>query len=908
MNPSTSAPGVYALLTDGTTIEICPARPQDHEAVRQMHAAMSPDNIYLRFFNLSPRAAEQEADRVCREPGDDHAALLAWLGGQLIGVASYEPTGKPGIAEIAAAVADHMHGRGVATLLLEHLVSIARQRKLVAFTGKTLATNAAMLRVLADVGLPESRESADGLIDLTIPLPYDGGRRELNSYLDTVARRESLADVASLRHIFQPASVAVVGASRRPGTIGHAILRNIVTGGFTGHIYAVNPRARHVEGVECMPSVADLPEPVDLAIVAVPAAAVPDVAEQCGRRGVRALVVITAGFGIEAGADLLAICRHHGMRLVGPNCFGIAVPHLGLDATFAAAHPVAGEAGLVVQSGGVGVALLDHLTRLGIGVSSFASAGDKYDVSSNDMLMWWEQDRRTRLAILYMESFGSPRKFARTACHVGAAIPVLTVHAGRSVAGQKAAASHTAAAATPLITREALFGQAGIIATTSLGELLEAAALLASQPLPAGDRVAVVSNAGGGGVLAADACADSGLRVAVLAAQTKARLCQMLPPGATATNPVDTTAAVPPATFRSCLELVAADDGVDMVLAISVPTAIADLAPAITTANVAKTLAAALLSQPESVQLLPHDDSAGPPGDPLPGHEAGHVKHQTVPSYSYLESAIRALGHAARYHAWRTRNRGTIPSLDGVRDADARALAACFLARHRTGGWLSAGDTVHLLSCYGIPLVATRQVTSEDAAVQTAAGFGGRVALKADVPGLVHKTDAGGVHLDLGGEQDVRRAYRALAGAFGPDLQQVLVQPMISGGVEVLVGVAQEPVFGPLVVFGLGGVATDVLGDHTARLTPLTDRDATEMIREVRAAPLLLGHRGTPAADLAALADTLLRVSRLADDLPEVAELDLNPVIARPDGVSTVDARVRLSPAAPQDPFLRRLR
>jgi acyl-CoA synthetase (NDP forming)/GNAT superfamily N-acetyltransferase len=908
MNPLARRGGVYALLTDGTTIEIRPARPEDHDAVLQMHAAMSPDNIYLRFFNLSPHAAEQEAERVCREPGDDHAALLAWLGDQLIGVASYEPTGKPGAAEIAAAVTDHMHGRGVATLLLEHLVSIARQRKVAVFTAKTLATNYAMLRVLADAGLPVQRETADGLIDLTIPLPYDDGRRELNSYLDTVAHRETLADVASLRHIFAPASVAVVGASRRPGTVGHVILRNIVTGGFTGHVYAVNPHARQIEGVQCVPSVAGLPEPADLAIVAVPAAAVAEVADDCGRRGVQALVVITSGFGIEAGADLLAICRRRGMRLVGPNCFGVAVPHLGLDATFAAAHPAPGTAGLVVQSGGVGIALLDHLTRLGIGISSFASVGDKYDVSSNDMLMWWEQDKLTRLAILYVESFGSPRKFARTARHVGVAMPVLTVHAGRSIAGQRAAASHTAAAATPLITREALFGQAGIIATTSLGELLEAAALLATQPLPAGDRVVVVSNAGGGGVLAADACADAGLRVADLSDKTRERLRRMLPPGASVTNPVDTTAAVPPATFRSCLEVAADDDGADMVLAISVPTAIADLAPAITAANVPKTLAAALLTQPEAVRLLPCDDGAEPQDDPLWGQHARQVARPAVPCYSYLESATRALGHAARYHAWSTRDRGIIPHLKGVRDADARQLVTCFLTRHRTGGWLPPAQTTRLLSCYGIPLAAAQQVTSQRAALQAAAGFGGPVALKASVPGLVHKSDAGGVQLDLRSEQDVRRAYQALTSTFGPDLQHVLVQPMISGGVEVLIGVAAEPVFGPLVVFGLGGVATDVLGDHTARLTPLTCLDASEMIHELRAAPLLLGHRGTPAADLGALEDILLRVSRLADDLPEVAELDLNPVIARPDGATAVDARVRLAPAEPQDPFLRRLR
>ncbi len=904
MKELASDTGVFALLTDGTTVEIRPTRQNDFDAVRQMHATMSPDNAYLRFFNLSPHAAEQEAKRVCREPGEDHTALLAWLGGELIGVASYEPTGNAGFAEIAFAVADHMHGRGVATLLLEHLVSIARRRRLHAFSAETLATNAAMLRVFADAGLPATRKAADGVIDLTFPLPHDEGDSGLDSYLDTVARREGLADVASLRHLLQPTSIAVVGASRRPGTVGRAILHNVVTGGFTGHLYVVNPRARQVEGVPSVASVTDLPEPVDLVVVAVPAAAVRDVAEECGRRGVRALIVIAAGLDTGAGADLLAICRRHGMRLVGPNCFGVAVPHLGLNATFSAAHPAPGEAGLVVQSGGVGVALLEQLSRLGIGISSFASVGDKYDVSGNDLLMWWEQDSLTRLAVLYLESFGSPRKFARTARHVGQQMPVLTVLSARSAAGQAAAASHTAAVATPLITREALFGQAGIIAATSLGDLVEVIALLASQPLPDGNRVAVVSNAGGGGVLAADGCEDAGLRLAALAGHTQRKLRHMLPPGAAVKGPVDTTAAVTPDAFRSCLEEVASDEGVDMVLAITVPTAIADLVPAITMAKVTKPLAAARLTQPEAVRLLPQDSAGHSGGTPRPLA----TSRQMVPSYAYPESAARAFGHAARHHAWQARERGVVPELHDVREADARALLRRFLARYRHGGWLSTGQALELLSCYGIPLVTTRPVTSEEAAVRVAAEMGGRVALKADVPGLVHKSDAGGVKLDLAGDDEVRDAYRALADTFGPELHQTLVQPMISGGVEVLVGVVQEQIFGPLVVFGLGGVATDVLGDHGVRLAPLTDAEAAEMIRCVRAAPLLFGHRGTPATDVAALADTLLRVSRLADDLPEVAELDLNPVIARPDGVSAVDARVRITPAEPQDPFLRRLR
>jgi acyl-CoA synthetase (NDP forming)/RimJ/RimL family protein N-acetyltransferase len=902
------ATSTYALLTDGSTVEIRPASPGDADAVRDMHAAMSPDNMYLRFFSLSPSAAQQEAQRVCRAPGPDHAALLAWRDGELIGVASYEPAGKEGAAEIAFAVSDEMHGRGVATLLLEHLVSLARRRKLTAFTATALADNTAMLRVFADAGLPVQRQSADGVVDMIFPLPGGETDQRLDSYLESVASRESRADVASLRHLLQPASVAVVGAGRHRGTVGRSILRNIVTGGFAGNIYAVNPHAHSMEGVPCLTSVDDLPESVDLAVLAVPAAAVPAVAAACGRRGVRALVVITAGLGPQ-GADLLAICRRYGMRLVGPNCFGIAVPRIGLDATFAVRHPLAGSAGLVVQSGGVGVGLLEQLSRLGIGVSSFASVGDKYDVSSNDMLLWWDQDTMTRLAVLYVESFGNPRAFARTARRVGHRLPVLTVISGRSAAGQRAAASHTAAVATPLVTQEALFGQAGIIAVPSLGELVEAAAMIASQPLPAGNRVAVVSNAGGAGVLAADACGDNGLQVATLSSATQRKLTKLLPTGSAFAGTVDTTAAVSLDAFRSCLEEVAADDGVDAVLAVTVPTAICDLGRVINTVDVTKPLAVALLEQAETVRLLRRDGVVPLNGDGPPATAAaGRDGPGAVPAYAYPEDAARALGHAARYQAWRSRPRGSLPDFRGVRLAEARALIKRFLAGCPAGGWLPPAQAADLLSCYQIPVVTSRLAGSADDAVRAAAELGGPVVLKAQAEGVVHKTDAGAVKLDLHGEREVRAGYQELAAAFGPALHGVLVQPMLADGVEVLVGVVQEPVFGPLVVFGLGGVATEVLGDHAARLNPLTDKDAGELVRSVRAAPLLFGHRGRPAVDTAALTDTLLRVSRLADDFPEVTELDLNPIIARPDGAQAVDVRVRISPAEALDPFLRKLR
>jgi len=626
-------------------------------------------------------------------------------------------------------------------------------------------------------------------------------------------------------------------------------------------------------------------------VIVVPAASVLDTVEQCGRRGVQAVVVITSGLDAGDCAALLASCRRHGMRLVGPNCFGVAVPGIGLDATFATSHPRPGQVGMVSQSGGLGFALVDQLSRLGIGISSFVSVGNKLDVSSNDLLLWWEQDQLTKLAVLYIESFGNPRQFARTARRVGAAMPVLTVHAGRSATGQRAAASHTAAVASPLVSREALFEQAGIIATPGLGELTEVTALLATQPVPAGGTVAIVSNVGGAGVLAADACTDLGLAVHHPAGQTSRQLRALLPAGAVS-GPVDTTAAVSGEDFRRCLELLAADEDVDAMIVLILPTAATgDLTAAIAEADLRVPVAAVVLNQPETVRLIARPDDEG-----------------QIPSYGFPEAAAAALARAVGYGAWRAEPREPVPDFADIKPADARALVYRFLDDAPAGGWLPPGPTAELLRCYGIPLAALTPVASEDQAVAVAAAAGGPVVLKADVPGLVHKTDAGAVQLDLRTQADVRAAYRTLQERFAGRLRRILVQPMITGGTEVIIGVADDRMFGPLVVFGLGGVATEVLADHAARLTPLTAGGADHLIRSLRSAPLLLGYRGTPAADLGAVRELLLRVSRLADDLPEITDLDLNPVIARPDGAFAVDARVKVTPYQPEDPYLRKLR
>ena len=666
---------VYALLADGTTVEIRPAGPGDFDAVKAMHEAMSPDNTYMRFFNISRLAAETEAGRICREPVPGKVALLAISDGEVVGAASYVSE-IPGQAEVAFAVADHMHNRGVATLLLEHLVSFARSHQITTFTAETLTENKAMLNVFADAGLPIDRHYEDGVFKLTFPLPSADTGPTLEAYLNAVAEREGRAETASLRHVLAPESVAVIGASRRRGTVGRAIADNIRACRYAGRLYTVNPRARQIGGERCLSSVLDLPEAVDLAVIAVPPALVLDAAERCGQRGVRSLVVITSGLDTGACADLLAVCRRHGMRLVGPDCFGVAVPGIGLDATFAARLARPGVTGLVMQSGGLGLAVVDHLSRLGIGISSFASVGTKLDVSSNDMLMWWEHDGLTKLAVLYIESFGNPRKFARTARRVSGTMPVLTVLADRSA---------------PPVGRAALFEQAGIIATHGFGDLIEAAALLATQPVPAGRTVAIVSNVGGAGVLAADACTDLGLSVHHPAGLTRRRLRTLVPAG-TVTGPVDTTAPVSGEDFRQCLELLAADEEVHAIVAIVLPTAATgDLVAAIQAAAGHEVmsgvpLAAVVLNQPESVRLLQR--SEGPEGQ--------------VPAYGSPEAAVAAVARAAAYGAWRAEPHGHVPVFADIRTADARTLVHDVL--RQAPGWLAPEQTAELLRCYGIPL------------------------------------------------------------------------------------------------------------------------------------------------------------------------------------------------------------
>ncbi|MCG0065576.1 GNAT family N-acetyltransferase [Streptomyces sp. FBKL.4005] len=891
----TDRPAVHALLADGTTVRIRTVVPGDHEQVEQLYEEMSPENLRLRFFTASRRLPGLAADRACAPARPGHRALLAETRGRVVGLAEYE-AGEANTAEVSIAVADGLHHRGVGTLLVEHLVSAARADGITAFTADALSENHKVLRLFADLGLRTARRWAGPEVACTIYLDQSDG------YLTAVEERGRAADVASLTPLLLPEAVAVVGAGRTPGSVGRAILHQLHAGGYTGRLFAVNPAAHSILGVPCHPSVSALPRIPDLAVLAVPAAALPETAEECGKAGVRALLVVTAGLDADQAQTLLATCRAYGMRLVGPNCLGIANtdPALSLDATFAARPPRPGTAGVAVQSGGVGIALLDGLSRLGIGVSSFASLGDKYDVSGNDMLQWWESDGRTDLALLHLESFGSPRAFSRTARRVTRRMPVLTVDTGRTGAGRRATASHPAAAATRPLTRGALFTQAGITATRSIGELLETAALLHAQPLPAASRVAIVTNAGGAGVLTADACAEAGLSLPAPTPELIDDLLAVLPDGAVVGNPVDATAAVTEAQLTDCVDRVMRYGGIDAVLVALVPTAVAaatgeDLVKALTLApgRRAKPMAVVRLGQDLPVELLPAAESG------------------TIPSYADPQAAARALAHAARRAAWLARPAGTVPDLDGVEAERARTLVEDHLAAHPGGGWLDPRECADLLACYGIPQISWAWAETEDEAVLAAdrlRGSDGRVVMKAHWPGSAHKSEQHAVLLDLRGDAQIRGAFRDLRTRFAGLMTGAVLQPLAARGTELCAGVVQDEVFGPLVLFGLGGTATEVLADRAARLAPLTDHDVHDLITAPRCAPLLFGAAGNGPVDLGLLEQLLLRLSRMAVDLPHLAEVDFNPVLATSGGVTVLDARVRLVPCRPQDPYLRRLR
>jgi acyl-CoA synthetase (NDP forming) len=653
-------------------------------------------------------------------------------------------------------------------------------------------------------------------------------------------------------------------------------------------VIPVHPTAGAIDGLRAYRHVSEIPGDVDLAVVVVPAAQVLDVVDDCLARGIRALCVISAGFG-ETGSEgrlrelqLLEKVRAAGCRLIGPNCLGLlnTDPAVRLNATFSPVYPPAGSVAMSTQSGALGLAILDYARRLDIGISSFVSVGNKVDVSGNDLIQYWAEDPRTSVILLYLESFGNPRTFGQIARRVGRVKPIVAVKAGRSKAGARAGSSHTGALATDDTVVEALFRQAGIVRADTLEELFDVAALLAHQPLPRGRRVAILTNAGGPGILAADACEARGLEIVALSEQTRAELRTFLPAAASVGNPVDMIASAPAEHYRQALATLLRDDSVDSVLTIVIPT---------------------LVTEPDAVASAITSAVAAAPGKTVAGifmRTAGApASLSPIPSYAFPEAAANALAHAASYAEWKNTPLGSVPVLAGFDAAAARQIVDDAL--ERGGGWLTPDEAQALLNAIGVPSAPMRLARTplEAAAAATALGF--PVALKAIGPTMLHKTERQAVRLGLSDETSVREAAREFEERFRGELSALLVQRMIPGGVEMLVGAVLDPMFGPLIACGTGGILVDLLHDTAFRLHPLTADDAAAMIDELKGASLLRGFRGTAPADERALRDVVLRISALLTACPAIHEVDLNPVKVLTSGACALDARVRVERQTP---------
>ena len=876
------------LLRDGSMAQVRLVDAMDEAALCALNERVSLRTRMLRYFSVSDRPGWLYVEHVLRSARNGDA-LVALVGGQIVAVASFSRLERdPCLADLALLVDDAHQGAGLGALLLEHLAHLARQQGISALVAEVPLENTAMLGLLAESGFATSSEASHGVTELRV---YLADRPQL---WDAVHHREAESQRASLRPVLAPRSVAVVGSSRT-GSVAEQVYRALTSGGpagvgFTGTVHRVASGS----------SLADLTGAVDLVVVAVAADRVLDVARGAAAVGAKGLLVVSAGFaesgpaGQQQQQALLELCRSAGMRLVGPNCLGIVNtdPAVRLNATFCDAEPLPGSVALVSQSGAVGIAALRHAERRGAGLSMFVSTGNKADVSGNDLLAYLEDDPRTRVIALYLESFGNARKFARVAATVGRTKPIVVVKAGRSAAGARAGRSHTAAAATPEAAIGALLHEAGVVRVDDLPELFDVLALLQAGPLPSGPRLAVIGNSGGPGVLAADACTGTGLHLAELAPSTREQLRALLPLGAAVDNPIDLLATVGPREYEQAVALVLRDPGVDAVLAIYTPL----------TRGAEELYAAALSRAHAGAPTLPVI-AAFPGVAWAPTELHGDAGGGPIPFFEFPEPAVRALGKVVRYSSWRSSPRPPPPS--------PPSAAACTAARALIGypgdevsavaepRWLAPHVATAVLEAYGIATARVVEAVDAAAAVTAAAAVGYPVALKAAGPTIVHKSDIGGVVLDLCDAAQVEAAFAALQGRVGPAMTSAVVQHMspIGDGLELIAGITVDPSVGPLVVVGAGGTLTDVLGDRTVRMPPASKAAALEQLNSLRCASRLGGYRGSPALAIDAAADVLLRLADITRDLPEVRELDLNPLLVSPAGVCALDVRIRVGSA-----------
>ncbi|MFF4367941.1 GNAT family N-acetyltransferase [Streptomyces sp. NPDC001594] len=909
------------VLRDGGTARIRPITTEDAGRLVSFYEQVSDESKYYRFFAPYPRLSDRDVHRFTHHDHVDRVGLAATIGGEFIATVRYDrigPDGRPASApadeaEVAFLVQDAHQGRGVASALLEHIGAVARERGIRRFAAEVLPANTKMIKVFTDAGYQQKRSFEDGSVHLTLDLEPTA------ESLAVQRAREQRAEARSVQRLLAPGSVAVIGVSRSGSGVGAAALRNLRDGGFHGHLYAVNEaRAAGMEGdlldgVRAYRTVADIGAPVDLAVIAVPAERVPDAVAACGEHGVQGLVVLSAGYGesgpegLDRQRELVRQVRSYGMRLIGPNAFGVinTAPDVELNASLAPAPATArGRTGLFTQSGAIGIALLSGLLRRGEGLSSFVSAGNRADVSGNDILQYWYEDGSTDVALMYLETLGNPRKFTRLARRTAAVKPVVVALGGRHTpAGHLVPGTRL-----PEATVSELLRQAGVIRVHTVTELVDAGLLLAGQPLPAGPRVAILGNSESLGVLTYDACLTEGLRPS---------------------PPLDLTTAATPEDFRTALTAALASEDCDAVVVTAIPwvgeRALADdLAEALREAVAevpGKPVAVVHVELGELVEALSAARATGPaatpgPATPPPAAPAPHDRTPDparatapapapapagrIPAYPAAERAVKALAEAVRYAQWRRANAdaGHVPEYEDIDESGAADRLAALLAGVAEGAALTLDelDARELLARYGIRVLPVLPAPSADAAVRAARVLGYPVALKTTAPHLRHRADLGGVRLDLTTEAELRRSYEELTEALGKPAELLpVVQSMAPRGVDTVVRAVVDPAAGAVLSFGLAGVPSELLGDTAHRLVPVTDRDAAGLVRALRAAPLLFGWRGSDPVDTPALEELLLRLSRLVDDHPEVTGISLEPVVVATEGLTVLSATVRVA-------------
>jgi acetyl coenzyme A synthetase (ADP forming)-like protein len=896
MSPDVREYRVEAILRDGRSIYLRALCPDDRQGLLDLFQDLSPRSVYFRFFRFKQWLTEAELAQFTDLDRDRETALVAaCMEGdreRILGVGRYATLNgrdDPKRAEVALAVADAFQGKGVGTLLLEHLSVIAQRNGIAELCADVLEENSRMIEVFTSLGFRMERCRESGVTSFSFRTA------PTEEFMAAQLRRDRLATAESVRAFLNPRAIAIVGASRKHGTIGAALLASLRRCRFQGTLYPVNPGTPEIDGIPTFPAVSAIKAPVDMALIAVPAAGVEEAIRDCARAGVRSVVVISAGFG-EVSAEgritekrLRQLARSSGMRMVGPNCMGVinTAADVSMNANFAPVWPPAGAIGLLSQSGALGYGILDLTPDLNVGISTFVSVGNKADVSVNDLLCYWSEDPATQVIMLYLESFDQAGKFARLAPEIARHKPIVAIKSGRSTAGTRAASSHSAALASSDVAVDALFEQSGIIRAGTVEQLLDITRFLSCQPLPPGKRVGAITNAGGPGILLADACEAHGLVLPEYTAETKEALRKFLPMQAGLANPIDMIASATPEQYARAIEIAAADPNVDSLILIYLPPRLHD------PEDMIKAIKEAVEKVPAEKPVLGVFMSARGVPPVVCDDPRGRV-----PLYGFPENAAVALSAAHRYAAWRRRPSSPTLSLGEAARSEIRKIVDRVLSTHRQPVWVEPTDLASLLRFAGIEF-AVAEETSIEAAAHVADRLGYPLVAKVLAEGIIHKSDVGGVMLGLNSRAEVEAAVATMKErmkAIGVDLQRVLLQREVRGGIEALAGVTVDANFGPMLVCGMGGVLVEVIKDVAFRLPPVSELDAAEMIGKLRAGILLDGYRGAPAGDRGAFAQVLLRVSALLEIIPEMQDLDLNPIkVLEPGkGAIVVDGRMRL--------------